>query len=79
MWSVLLSIRLHFRTSKKPFVLRGLEDGSFFVCFFGDFFEAFYKCVCFLKLPFVSSLATASAEGPGEVEEAAAAARVYLW
>lgn len=46
----------------------GLEDGEFFWTF-----EAFYKCVCFYKLPSVSSLATASAEGPVEVEEAGAA------
>lgn len=54
---------------KKGFLLcLGWKTASFF-----STFEAFYKCVCFYKLPSVSSLATASAEGPVEVEEAGAA------
>lgn len=55
--------------------MHGLEDGE---SFFLGTFEAFYKCACFYELPSVSSLATASAEGPVEVEEAGAAARAYL-
>lgn len=73
----LVAFSFTFQDEEKGFCYVGV--GRRLVFFLGGgLLNLFINVFVFYQLPFVSSLATASAEGAVEVEEAGAAARVYL-